>query len=468
MSRWWYHKTQCKRRLQECALGYPEEFNEWPLGSSLYAHGRTQVANGNAARMVFYHYDFVEGSPQLNVRGRDKLVEARQVAPREFLSRRDRANTLDSTDSTNNAADCSWPNSRAPRSRSLPSEWSSGRLPPRDWPATKRSSFMATSSVLSRSGGAGGVGGYAGTSGLNGRRLVGKCGQLGLRWWRRFWAVTASRRGHCWHSLATSWEATDGRSDGAVNESVTVGVTVILGKGQDDGKEPFQQAGPKAPGLRNRRLLSRAADLSNWPRPNPRRAGAQDGRREKASLRHSRPTSRSLSAGSPRAQGMSRRPKRLIAQALKRDKTRGDAHLHLANMLTLKGEYRQAQEEYQKAIEANPGNADVFCDMGYSLYLQHKWDEAERNLKQAIAIDPNHRSCPQQPRPGSMHTWIEPRRHWPSSEKRAIPPPTLTSILRSASRSTSDGSRPVKNIAVRWQPSRAPTFSRLASARSIV
>src|SRR5262249_18454625 len=74
--------------------------------------------------------------------------------------------------------------------------------------------------------------------------------------------------------------------------------------------------------------------------------------------------------------------------ALKRDKSRGDAHLHLANILTLKGEYRQAQDEYQKAIEANPGNADVFCDMGYSLYLQHKWDDAQRNLRQALAIRP--------------------------------------------------------------------------------
>jgi tetratricopeptide (TPR) repeat protein len=77
--------------------------------------------------------------------------------------------------------------------------------------------------------------------------------------------------------------------------------------------------------------------------------------------------------------------------ALKRDKSRGDAHLHLANILTLKGEYRQAQDEYQKAIEANPGNADVFCDIGYSFYLQHKWDDAQRNLRQTLAIRPDHR-----------------------------------------------------------------------------
>jgi hypothetical protein len=81
MSRWWWHKTRCKRALQECALGYPEEFNEWPLGSSIYAHGRTQVGNGNAARMVFYHYDFEDGGPQLNVRGRDKLAKLAYLLP---------------------------------------------------------------------------------------------------------------------------------------------------------------------------------------------------------------------------------------------------------------------------------------------------------------------------------------------------------------------------------------------------
>jgi Tfp pilus assembly protein PilF len=73
--------------------------------------------------------------------------------------------------------------------------------------------------------------------------------------------------------------------------------------------------------------------------------------------------------------------------ALSRDKSRSDAHLHLANIQTLKGDYRRAAEEYQLALEANPGSAEVFCDMGYSLYLQRKWDDAERNLKQALVIN---------------------------------------------------------------------------------
>jgi hypothetical protein len=53
----------------------PEEFIPLPLGACLYAYGNTMVANGVAARMVLYHYDFVDGTDQLNLRGRDQLVK---------------------------------------------------------------------------------------------------------------------------------------------------------------------------------------------------------------------------------------------------------------------------------------------------------------------------------------------------------------------------------------------------------
>ncbi len=85
LSRWRWHRTQCKRHLQEHLLGYAEEFNEWPLGEALYAHGRAQAANGLAARMVFYHCDFVNGTSQLNVRGRDKLATVAASLPTTFF-----------------------------------------------------------------------------------------------------------------------------------------------------------------------------------------------------------------------------------------------------------------------------------------------------------------------------------------------------------------------------------------------
>jgi hypothetical protein len=81
LSRWWWHHRVCKRHLQEHALGYLEEFNEWPLGASLYAHGRTQVANGLAAQQVFYAYDFVEETGRLNTRGQDKLARIAAELP---------------------------------------------------------------------------------------------------------------------------------------------------------------------------------------------------------------------------------------------------------------------------------------------------------------------------------------------------------------------------------------------------
>jgi hypothetical protein len=85
LSRWRWHRTHCKRHLQDNFLGYAEEFNEWPLGEAAYAHARTQVANGQAARMVFYHYDFVDGTPQLNTRGRDKLAAVAATLPTTFF-----------------------------------------------------------------------------------------------------------------------------------------------------------------------------------------------------------------------------------------------------------------------------------------------------------------------------------------------------------------------------------------------
>jgi len=73
-----------KRHLQETFLGYPEEFNEWPLGQPLYAHGRTMVANGAAARLILNHYDFVGDTTELNYRGRDKLESIAAQLPASF------------------------------------------------------------------------------------------------------------------------------------------------------------------------------------------------------------------------------------------------------------------------------------------------------------------------------------------------------------------------------------------------
>lgn len=64
------------RRSQGKLLGYPEEFQPRPLGSSVYSMGRTMAANGAEARLALYDYDFAPGSAELTERGRDQLAKA--------------------------------------------------------------------------------------------------------------------------------------------------------------------------------------------------------------------------------------------------------------------------------------------------------------------------------------------------------------------------------------------------------
>lgn len=79
-----WRRWKKRREHQEKWLGYPEEFNEWPLGYALYGNMIPQVANAAAVRMAFYDYDFVPGTAQLTVRGRDKLVAIAAALPTSF------------------------------------------------------------------------------------------------------------------------------------------------------------------------------------------------------------------------------------------------------------------------------------------------------------------------------------------------------------------------------------------------
>ena len=77
--------------------------------------------------------------------------------------------------------------------------------------------------------------------------------------------------------------------------------------------------------------------------------------------------------------------------AVTRDAHRADALLRLAVLHDKQGKFKESAKLYCKALEADPGNPDIFCDRGYSLYLQHQWADAEMNLQQAIALKPDHR-----------------------------------------------------------------------------
>ncbi|MFO0841659.1 MAG: tetratricopeptide repeat protein [Gemmataceae bacterium] len=77
-------------------------------------------------------------------------------------------------------------------------------------------------------------------------------------------------------------------------------------------------------------------------------------------------------------------------EAVKQDPERGDAWLRLAILHDRAGKATESAEMYRKAIALRPGDPEIFCDVGYSFYLQQRWAEAEMNLRQALALRPDH------------------------------------------------------------------------------
>jgi Tfp pilus assembly protein PilF len=77
-------------------------------------------------------------------------------------------------------------------------------------------------------------------------------------------------------------------------------------------------------------------------------------------------------------------------EAVQHDPGRADAWHRLAVLHDRQGKFTESAEMYGKALRLQPGDPDLYCDMGYSLYLQKRWAEAEMNLRQALALRPDH------------------------------------------------------------------------------
>lgn len=72
VSQWW---ERCKARCRERSWGYPEEFEPAPLGAAVNANASMQTAQGQVARMVLRHYDFVPTTDQLKPRSKAALLK---------------------------------------------------------------------------------------------------------------------------------------------------------------------------------------------------------------------------------------------------------------------------------------------------------------------------------------------------------------------------------------------------------
>lgn len=69
---------------------------------------------------------------------------------------------------------------------------------------------------------------------------------------------------------------------------------------------------------------------------------------------------------------------------------RADAHWRLAVLHSQQGDFTSVTECFQKALQQQPRNPDIYCDWGYCQYSQNRWQEAEQSLRQAIALAPQH------------------------------------------------------------------------------
>ena len=72
------------------------------------------------------------------------------------------------------------------------------------------------------------------------------------------------------------------------------------------------------------------------------------------------------------------------------DPNHSQACARIAVCMDKAGKMEESSEWYDKALKLSPGNPDLYCDRGYSFYLQQKFQEAEMSLRQCLAIKRDH------------------------------------------------------------------------------
>jgi tetratricopeptide (TPR) repeat protein len=67
-----------------------------------------------------------------------------------------------------------------------------------------------------------------------------------------------------------------------------------------------------------------------------------------------------------------------------------DIRLKLANLLYDQGQYSQAIEWYERALELDPKNVDARTDLGTAFFYMGRPQDALREYRQSLQIDPKH------------------------------------------------------------------------------
>jgi tetratricopeptide (TPR) repeat protein len=82
------------------------------------------------------------------------------------------------------------------------------------------------------------------------------------------------------------------------------------------------------------------------------------------------------------------RAKQVLERALSLDASLARTHYFYARALRTEGKYDEALEHFRFAEKQYPQDRVVINDVGRTLFLQHKYQEAVDELKKAIAVDP--------------------------------------------------------------------------------
>jgi Flp pilus assembly protein TadD len=69
------------------------------------------------------------------------------------------------------------------------------------------------------------------------------------------------------------------------------------------------------------------------------------------------------------------------------------ASRRLAVLYDKAGEFQKATAEYEALLRANPKDADLLTDIGYSYYCRGDWTNAEVYLAKAVQLDPAHKKA---------------------------------------------------------------------------
>ena len=74
-------------------------------------------------------------------------------------------------------------------------------------------------------------------------------------------------------------------------------------------------------------------------------------------------------------------------------KARADAKRTEAVKLIKAEQYAKASDLLKDAVKANPDDANAWNWLGYSYRKQQKYDEAQKNYREALRLDPNHKGA---------------------------------------------------------------------------